>query len=71
MKWKLCLYRGYIGDTYWGYIGIMDKKFFEGGRLVLWDAGVEQRIPRALYQDPPCTLNWGYMVPNSGYLGPY
>ena len=21
-------------------------------------------------QDPPCTLNWGYMVPNSGYLGP-
>ena len=22
------------------------------------------------YQDPPCTLNWGYMVPNSGYLGP-
>ena len=23
-----------------------------------------------LYQDPPCTLNWGYMVPNSGYLGP-
>ena len=19
---------------------------------------------------PPCTLNWGYMVPNSGYLGP-
>ena len=24
-----------------------------------------------MYQDPPCTLNWGYMVPNSGYLGPY
>ena len=21
-------------------------------------------------QDLPCTLNWGYMVPNSGYLGP-
>ena len=21
-------------------------------------------------QDPPCTLNWGYMVPSSGYLGP-
>ena len=21
------------------------------------------------YQDPPCTLNWGYMVPNSRYLG--
>ena len=24
----------------------------------------------SMYQDPPCTLNWGYMVPNSGYLGP-
>ena len=23
-----------------------------------------------LYQDLPCTLNWGYMAPNSGYLGP-
>ena len=23
-----------------------------------------------LFQDPPCTLNWGYMVPNSRYLGP-
>ena len=22
------------------------------------------------YQDPPCTLNWGYRVPNSRYLGP-
>ena len=21
-------------------------------------------------QDLPCTLNWGYMFPNSGYLGP-
>ena len=21
-------------------------------------------------QDLPRTLNWGYMVPNSGYLGP-
>ena len=21
-------------------------------------------------QDPPCTLDWGYMVPTSGYLGP-
>ena len=21
-------------------------------------------------QDLPSTLNWGYMVPNSGYLGP-
>ena len=24
----------------------------------------------SIYQDPPCTLNWGYTVPNSGYLGP-
>ena len=23
-----------------------------------------------IYQDLPCTLNWGYMVPNSRYLGP-
>ena len=22
------------------------------------------------FQDPPSTLNWGYMVPNNGYLGP-
>ena len=26
MKWKLGLYRGYIGAIYWGYIGIMEKK---------------------------------------------
>ena len=24
----------------------------------------------SMYQDLPSTLNWGYMVPNSGYLGP-
>ena len=23
-----------------------------------------------IYQDPPCTLNWGYMVPYCRYLGP-
>ena len=23
-----------------------------------------------MYKDPPSTLNWGYMVPNNGYLGP-
>ena len=23
------------------------------------------------YQDLPCTLNWGYMVPNSGFFGPH
>ena len=23
-----------------------------------------------IYKDPPCTLNWGYVVPNSRYLGP-
>ena len=25
---------------------------------------------RTHYQDLPCTLNWGYMVPNDGYLSP-
>ena len=25
---------------------------------------------QGIHQDPPCTLNWGYMVPNSRYLGP-
>ena len=24
----------------------------------------------SVHQDLPCTLNWGYMVPNSGYLSP-
>ena len=24
----------------------------------------------SIYQDLPCTLNWGFVVPNSGYLGP-
>ena len=28
------------------------------------------KIVDCFYQDPPCTLNWGYMVANSGYLGP-
>ena len=23
-----------------------------------------------IYQHLPCTLNWGYMVPTGGYLGP-
>ena len=35
--------------------------------------GSEQRSCHQVcsdYQDLPCTLNWGYMVPNSGYLGP-
>ena len=27
-------------------------------------------VPKLVYQDPPCTLNWEYMVPNSRYLGP-
>ena len=26
-------------------------------------------IRAARFQDPPCTLNSGYMVPNSRYLG--
>ena len=24
----------------------------------------------SIFQDPPCTLNWGYMLPNSRSLGP-
>ena len=24
----------------------------------------------SIFQDPPSTLNWGYMAPDSGYLGP-
>ena len=27
-------------------------------------------LPWAMSQDPPCTLELGYMVLNSGYLGP-
>ena len=33
------------------------------GSMFAWGGG-------GLYQDPPCTLNWGYMVPNGRYLGP-
>ena len=29
-----------------------------------------RKTRRGLGQDPPCTLKLGYMVPNSGYLGP-
>ena len=36
-------------------------------------AAAERQASRLLWvavnQDPPCTLNWGYMVPNNGYLG--
>ena len=35
-----------------------------------WDLSPKSyNLNRKLYQDPPCTLNWGYMVPNSRYLG--
>ena len=27
-------------------------------------------VTSSVTKDPPCTLNWGYRVPNSGYLGP-
>ena len=27
-------------------------------------------VAASVFQDPPCTLNWGDMVPNSRYLGP-
>ena len=30
----------------------------------------EFRSGYIVYQDRPCTLNWGYMVPNSVYLSP-
>ena len=31
---------------------------------------MQGKSENARYQDPPCTFNWGYMVPNSRYLGP-
>ena len=34
------------------------------------DDPVAQGLGFRVYRDLPCTLNWGYMVPNSGYLGP-
>ena len=37
-----------------------------GGSLRGGGRGCSREIPD---QDPPCTLNWGYMVPNSRYLG--
>ena len=36
----------------------------------LGQKGTSQNPRKLQYQDPPCTFNWGYMVPNSGYLGP-
>ena len=32
--------------------------------------GYDEEANGKYYQDLPCTLNWGYMVPNRGYLGP-
>ena len=49
---------------------------FEGSFQFLYTKKIQGNYIRifgqylGLYQDPPCTLNWGYMVPNSGYLGP-
>ena len=40
--------------------------FEVSGRLREW----MQSCRLIVYQDLPCTLSWGYMVPNSGYLGP-
>ena len=33
-------------------------------------SGLRIMNQKVVNQDPPCTLNRGYMVPNSGYLGP-
>ena len=40
-----------------GYVGVNIGDYYKGYIL-------------RKYQDLPCTLDWGYMVPNSGYLGP-
>ena len=37
---------------------------------VLRKSNAEAGNRRSVNQDLPCTLNWGCMVPNSGYLGP-
>ena len=29
-----------------------------------------KELMEPVFQDPPYTLNWGDMVPDSGYLGP-
>ena len=39
-----------------------------GRQQQLEQAWKEETYYRVLYQDPPCTLKLGYMVPNSGYL---
>ena len=40
----------------------------EDRQLVSRNMDPEIDLPNT--QDLPCTLNWAYMVPNSGYLGP-
>ena len=63
-----------------GFLGLgFDLVRVVGFRRVLWgNIGVLTgsmnefygSIPARVNQDLPCTLNWGYMVPNSRYLGP-
>ena len=42
-----------------------------GGCFLGWPEGPQARYDiGVIFQDRPFTLNWGYMVPNSKYLGP-
>ena len=58
-----------------GVAALRDLRFAAGCPLARKEAvGVvlQKNAPcrDSRYQDPPSTLNWGYMVPNRGYLGP-
>ena len=57
--------------TIMGYIGVIEVGINIGSfhvRLQPWSA--DGPVCMEIYQNLPCTLNWGYMVPNSGYLSP-
>ena len=43
------------------------KPTYWGSKMMLQ---VSAACPKILYQDPPCTSNGGYMVPNSRFLAP-
>ena len=50
-------------DKTWKLWGLQGEVHCEVMVLWVWVQNPE-------VQDPPGTLNWGYMVPHSGYLGP-
>ena len=53
--------------VYWGLIWIMEKKM---EAPLVYRGFISEDC---FYLPGPflyCTLHWGYMVPNSGYLGP-